>query len=136
MSNIGGKLKEQTQLPEFTKKVGLFEAKVIAVNPTAEEYKDLLDIELKEDSKAVEYLGENLEGKTKLRLDFWLKEIKSGDKFKLTFFLENKDGSASYYLLTNRFKKHPAKSPDGMFDDIKIPNNLQLVLDKVNDYYQ
>lgn len=103
MSNIGGKLKEQTQLPEFTKKVGLFEAKVIAVNPTAEEYKDLLDIELKEDSKAVEYLGENLEGKTKLRLDFWLKEIKSGDKFKLTFFLENKekenkDGTKKQYI--------------------------------------
>ena len=53
-----------------------------------------------------------------------------------TYVEENKDGSASYYLLTNRFKKHPAKSPDGMFDDIKIPNNLQLVLDKVNEYYQ
>lgn len=49
---------------------------------------------------------------------------------------ENKDGSANYHLLTNRFKKFPAKSPDGMFDDIKIPNNLQLVLDKVKEYYQ
>ena len=103
MSNIGGKLKEQAQLPEFTKKVGLFEAQVIAVNPTAEEYKDLLDIELKEDSKAVEYLGQSPEGNTKLRLDFWLKEIKSGDKFKLTFFLENKekenkDGTKKQYI--------------------------------------
>jgi hypothetical protein len=49
---------------------------------------------------------------------------------------ENKDGTASYHLLTNRYKKFPAKSPDGMFEDIKIPNNLQLVLDKVNEYYQ
>ena len=49
---------------------------------------------------------------------------------------EEKDGSASYYFLTNRFRKFPAKSPDGMFDDIKIPNNLQLVLDKVKEYYQ
>lgn len=49
---------------------------------------------------------------------------------------ENKDGSANYYFLTNRYRKFPAKSPDGMFEDIKIPNNLQLVLDKVNEYYQ
>ena len=49
---------------------------------------------------------------------------------------ENKDGSASYHFITNRFRKYPAKSPDGMFDEVKIPNNLQLVLDKVNEYYQ
>lgn len=49
---------------------------------------------------------------------------------------ENKDGTASYSFVTNRFKKYPAKSPDGMFEDIKIPNNLQLVLDKVHNYYQ
>ncbi len=53
-----------------------------------------------------------------------------------TYTEDNKDGSTSYYFLTNRYKKHPAKSPDGMFEDIKIPNNLQLVLDKVNEYYQ
>ena len=49
---------------------------------------------------------------------------------------ENKDGTATYNLITNRFKKMPAKSPDGMFEDIKIPNNLQLVLEKVHNYYQ
>lgn len=49
---------------------------------------------------------------------------------------ENKDGTANYYFLTNRYRKMPAKSPDGMFEEIKIPNNLQLVLDKVNKYYQ
>ena len=49
---------------------------------------------------------------------------------------ENKDGSTNYYFLTNRYRKFPAKSPDGMFEDLKIPNNLQLVVDKVNEYYQ
>lgn len=48
---------------------------------------------------------------------------------------ENKDGTATYNLITNRYKKMPAKSPDGMFADIKIPNNLQLVVDTVNAYY-
>ena len=48
---------------------------------------------------------------------------------------ENKDGTASYNFITNRWKKYPAKSPDGMFSETKIPNNLQLVVDKVSEYY-
>ena len=52
-----------------------------------------------------------------------------------TYVEENKDGTASYNLITNRFKKMPAKSPDGMFAEVKIPNNLQLVVDTVKKYY-
>jgi hypothetical protein len=101
--NIGGKKRESTQLPEFTKKVGLFEARVIAINPDAEEYKEVVGMELKEDSKALEYLGENQDGDTKLRVDIWLEEVKNGDKFKVSFFLEdkervNKDGSKTQYI--------------------------------------
>lgn len=93
MSNIGGKKKEQGQgqQSEYAKKVGLFEANVIAINPTMEEYKDILNMELKEDSKAVEYLGKSQDGNTTLRVDFWLEEVKNKDKFKVTFFLENKE---------------------------------------------
>ena len=93
MSNIGG---EKRQSPvfddkEFVKKVGLFEAKVIAVNPTTEEYADVLGRQLKEDSKATEYLGTSKDGNARLRLDFWLEEVKTQEKFKLTFFIENKE---------------------------------------------
>ena len=49
---------------------------------------------------------------------------------------ENKDGSSTYSLLTNRFKKYPAKSPEGMFEDVKIPNNLQVVVDTIDEYYK
>lgn len=49
---------------------------------------------------------------------------------------ESKDGMVSYYFVTNRFRKYPAKSPDGMFDEVRIPNNLQYVVDKINEYYQ
>ena len=52
-----------------------------------------------------------------------------------TYVDENKDGTASYHFITNRFKKMPAKSPDGMFAEVKIPNNLQLVVDRVKEYY-
>ena len=52
-----------------------------------------------------------------------------------TYVEENKDGTTNYNLITNRFKKIPAKSPDGMFAEVKIPNNLQLVVDTVKKYY-
>ena len=49
---------------------------------------------------------------------------------------EQKDGTATYNFITNRYRKMPAKSPDGMFSEIKIPNNLQVVVDSVNEYYK
>lgn len=99
---ISGNKREQKQL-EFTKKVGLFEGRVIAVNPTAEEFSDKLGIQLKEDSKFAEYLSETDDGKTKLRVDFWLEDVKSLEKFKLSFYLEdkvktNKDNTKKQYI--------------------------------------
>ena len=52
-----------------------------------------------------------------------------------TYVEENKDGTASYNFITNRYRKFPAKSPDGMFNELKIPNNLQLVVNTLNEYY-
>ena len=52
-----------------------------------------------------------------------------------TLVEENKDGSTSYSFITNRYKKMPAKSPDGMFDELKIPNDLQYVCNKLDEYY-
>lgn len=49
---------------------------------------------------------------------------------------ESKDGVCSYHFVTNRYKKYPAKSPDGMFSDIKVPNNLKLVSDIIDEYYK
>jgi len=91
MSNIGGKKREQSQMSDFKKSVGLFEATVVAINPDIEEYKEKLGMELKEDSKAVEYLGTRQDGKKKLRVDVWLEDVKNNNKFKTTFFLENKE---------------------------------------------
>jgi energy-coupling factor transporter ATP-binding protein EcfA2 len=48
---------------------------------------------------------------------------------------ETKDGAATYSFVTNRYKKMPAKSPDGMFAETKIPNDLQLVVNTLNEYY-
>ena len=102
MSAIGGSKRESTGTSDFTKRVGLFEAKVIAINPTIEQFKDVLGMEIKEDSKAAEYLNER-DGNTVLRIDFWLEEVKNQDKFKVSFFLENKerenkDGTKQQYI--------------------------------------
>lgn len=93
MSNIGGAKREATvfENKDFTKKVGLFEATVVAVNPDTEEFKEILNMELKEDSKQTEYLGTSKDGNKTLRIDFWLEEVNKKDKFKVTFFLENKE---------------------------------------------
>lgn len=90
MSGIGGVRKESNN-ETFAKHVGLFEAKVVAINPTIEEYKSKLGIELKEDSKVIEYTGTSKDGNDTLRIDFWLQDIKTENNFKLTFYLENKE---------------------------------------------
>jgi hypothetical protein len=52
-----------------------------------------------------------------------------------TLVEENKDGSASYQFITNRYKKMPAKSPEGMFSELKVPNDLSYVCKKLDEYY-
>lgn len=106
MSAIGGKKRENSG--EFTKKVGLFAGNVLAINPNEKEFKDILGMELKEDSKAAEYLSER-DGNTVLRVDFWLENTKAdaeGNKdkpYKVSFFLEdkvrlNKEGTKTQYI--------------------------------------
>lgn len=86
---ISGEKRESTSF-ERKLSVGLFEGKVIAVNPNEEEFKEILGIELKEDSKSTEYLSEK-DGVARCRVSVWLEEVKSGDKFNVNFFLENRE---------------------------------------------
>ena len=99
-TGIQGKKRETKELE---KKVGIGEVKVIAINPSIEEYKNVIGIELKEDSKATEYLGESSDGNTTLRIDVWIQDVKSEEKNKISFFLEdkereNKDGNKKQYI--------------------------------------
>jgi len=98
MSGIGGKKRENF---ENGKKIGLFEGKVVAINPTVEEFNEVLGIPVEED-KSIEYLSEK-DGTTMLRLEFWLEEIKSKQKMKVTFFLKdsvrtNREGTKTQYI--------------------------------------
>lgn len=96
MSTIGGQRREHTNLPDFVKRIGIFEAKVIAINPAADEYKAVVGYDLKDDSKECEYLSTNEAGNTVLRINVWLEDVKTSerehpDRYKVTFFLENKE---------------------------------------------
>lgn len=105
MATIGGEKRENNG--EYTKRVGLFVGNVIAVNPTEKEYKDILGMELKENSKAAEYLSER-DGNTVLRVDFWIQAKPNADgtkdkPYKVSFFLEdkvryNKDNTKVQYI--------------------------------------
>jgi len=86
---IGGEKRTQQDF-DNTKKVGMFSCRVLAINPTIEQYKELLGMELQEDSKAADYLGEK-EGDTTLRIDVWLQDVKSDWKTKVSFFLQDKE---------------------------------------------
>lgn len=48
---------------------------------------------------------------------------------------ETKGDKTDFYFVTNKYKKYPAKTPLGMFSDIKIENNLKNVIETVNKYY-
>jgi len=101
MSAIKGKVREQSE--DIVKKIGMVEVSVIAINPTVEEYSSILNMELKEGSKAAEYRGESKDGNPYTRVDFWVKPTDSNLKYKVTYFLEdknrtNKDGSKNQYI--------------------------------------
>lgn len=99
---IQGKQKENN-FEQKAIKVGLGEVKVVGINPSADEYKEITGNDLKEGSKGAEYVGESKDNNTTLRIDIWVENIKSGDRDKITYFLENKprenkDGTKKQYI--------------------------------------
>jgi hypothetical protein len=116
MSSIKGKKKEVTE--DFVKKIGMLELRVIAINPTIEEYQEILGIELKEDSKAAIYLGESRDGNQYTRTDFWMEAVEGEQKYKVSFFLEdadrmNKDETKTQFI-TNVGVTSWAEDEDGL----------------------
>lgn len=81
--SIGGKVREAK---EFSKKIGVFAAQVVAINPDREQLETLLSTSL---DKEQEYLGEK-DGVDTVRLAFYLKENTSGDIYSVSFFLEKR----------------------------------------------
>lgn len=66
-------------------KIGWTESKVISACPTTEEL-GKIGIDVDEEP---EYIKENKEGTNVARIDFWMEDVKSGYKYKRSFFLED-----------------------------------------------
>lgn len=50
--------------------------------------------------------------------------------------VETKGDKSVYQFVTNRYSKLPAKSPVGMFDSIKMDNDLKQVEQAIREYYK
>ena len=66
------------------------------------------------------------------------KQIKLEGLFTVVLYAitENKGDKTEYFFITNKYKKYPAKSPMGMFKELKISNNMKEVIETVNEYYK
>jgi len=81
---LKGKEKEQRSYSKYT---GMFNAFVVAVNPTKEELGKLLNTTVE---KEIDYTDSNSEtGAKKLTVSFWLKEEQNGNLFNVRFGLED-----------------------------------------------
>lgn len=86
--SIGGKVRADSG--SYSKFVGIFECAPVSINPTAREYQELTGEEPKEDDKRFEYLGTSKDGNETVRVTVYLKEVKNGGLFPVSFFIENK----------------------------------------------
>jgi hypothetical protein len=78
---------KEKEVKNYKKYVGLFNAHVVAVNPTKEELGTLLGTTI---DKEPEYTGSNSDtGAKKLTVSFWLKEENNGNLFNVRFNLED-----------------------------------------------
>ena len=100
--SIQGKARTQST-GTSEKYVGLTSVEVKAINPTREQLNELLGKEDSDEDKPLEYIGEDKEGNTRVRLAFWLYD-KDLDKYFLHSFnitnkvRMNKDETKKQYI--------------------------------------
>lgn len=91
----------------------------------------------------VAHVEENYDAEGSLRVSFMvpggklLKEkIKVDGMFTIVLYteVEVKDSKPSYYFLTQNNGKNSCKSPEGMFEEMRIPNDLKYVLKRIQEY--
>jgi len=109
---IEGTKKQEVGFVEQKLYVGLFEGEVVALNPTAEEFKKLTGWTPSENSRQFDYTGTSNDGNPSIRLDFWIREKKERltddnkpyhNKFRLAFWIEakdreNREGTLTQYI--------------------------------------
>ncbi len=77
----------------------------------------------------------NENGKMKLKTIGKLVDEKVAMEGRFTVVLQTEISDNDYHFITQGDARHIAKSPMGMFDERKIPNDLSFVKQKMNAYY-
>lgn len=95
--SIKGKAREEKL---FVKETGFFEGEVVAINPSREKLEKLLNTTLEKDP---EYLSKDENGKVRLNLTIWVKDVNTGKLRSTRFFLKdvergNKDKTKLQYI--------------------------------------
>jgi hypothetical protein len=74
-------------------------------------------------------------GKMKVKTIGKLFSEKYGMETTVSMLLQTEISDGNYYFITQGDARHIAKSPMGMFEDKTIPNDLNLVKQKMQEYY-
>lgn len=91
----------------------------------------------------VAHVEENYDAEGVLRVSFMvpggklLKEkIKVDGMFTTVLYteVEMKDNKPAYYFLTQNNGKNSCKTPEGMFDEMRVPNDLNVILNRIREY--
>lgn len=77
---------QQSQL-----EVGMLEMRIEKINPTLEQLHAYLGSTPKEDSKEIEYIGEDKDGKTRTTIVFWGNDVDTGKKYNIRFNITDKE---------------------------------------------
>lgn len=109
MAIVGNK-RETTD--NSVRKVGLAVCEPLVINPSKKQLEELLG---KDIENSPEYLSKDDDGNKQLNLDFWLKEIKTGKRFKMKIKLVDK----THYIPDNKIRFVDAKGNTSYFLDNK-----------------
>lgn len=75
------------------------------------------------------------DGSTKVKTIGKLLDEKITVEGLFTIVLNTEVENGEYYFVTQNNGRNTTKSPKGMFEDFKIPNDLNYVVKKINEYY-
>ena len=118
-------------------KFSLMAQQMVNLVKAAKKLRDDLTIVYISHQEEVEDSGEITTYKMKTAGKMIDSQIKLEGLFTVVLYAitETKGEKTDYFFITNKYKKYPAKSPMGMFVEVKIPNNLENVIKSVNEYY-
>lgn len=105
----------------------------------AQHYYDIIEMaqEMREDLNIIflSHSERKEDGTSKVKTIGKLLDDKITVEGLFTIVLNTKIEDGNYYFETQNNGFNTSKSPKGMFEEFKIPNDLKYVVDKVNDYY-